>query len=150
MNSEQLDWFAHGRVIFNDSKGAHHVDQEKMWPVGIIAENWSLGIRNSFHPNSLTIKANALRQVGGWPEDLEVNEDQALMLFLNNRFVGKQLPIQIIRYRVWDKQTIADKNYLNKKKAAFKLIEQQLNQRRIEAGFKPIKAPPARPSPYKK
>jgi hypothetical protein len=86
----------------------HRITTQKLWRPRELEENWTSPF--AFHPNCVLINTASLRAVGGWPAT-GVNEDLALMLWLNRASTILAVPDPLIRYRVSDEQMTASSWY---------------------------------------
>ena len=120
---------------------AHRITQRNLWLPRQLEESWTSPF--VFHPNCVLINASRLRAVGGWPAT-GVNEDLALMLWLNRADGVLAVPEPLIRYRVSDEQMTASASYPDAKRQAFAFIASCVNAERAEHGLAPIE-PPASP-----
>ena len=116
----------------------HRITTQKLWRPRELEENWTSPF--AFHPNCVLINTASLRAVGGWPAT-GVNEDLALMLWLNRASTILAVPDPLIRYRVSDEQMTASSWYPEAKRQAFSFISGCVNAERAERRLAPIQPP---------
>jgi glycosyltransferase involved in cell wall biosynthesis len=120
---------------------AHRIGERKWWSPRELEESWTAPF--AFHPNCVLVDVDRLRSVGGWPA-AGVNEDLALMLWLNRSSPILAVPEPLIRYRVSDEQMTASSWYPEAKQQAFAFIAGCVNADRAAHGLAPVR-PPAKP-----
>jgi hypothetical protein len=135
-------WVGLSRTLLDGEPTAHTFEQGRLWAAGELSEAWSSPF--PFHPNSVICDRELLVASGGWPP-LSVNEDLAAVLLLAEVVAGRTVAATLTRYRVWGSQQVAAASYAAEKAAAFRVVEQLVNSRRLALGRRPVTAP--RPGP---
>lgn len=140
---EKFRWLSSNRLLTNGAETAHWSKEPRLWPAGSLAEEWTSPF--PFHPSSLLVRRDLLIEAGGWPK-METNQDLALALALSEIADGASTTHPVVRYRSWEGQSTASKEYPAQKKAAFRKIEVATNLIRAGLGRGEIVAPLPQPA----
>lgn len=135
---EDLGWIAGNRLLITGEKTSDWNNTGRGYCLGHLATEWTSPF--PFHPNSVAIRRTAIREVGGWP-DVEVNEDMALMLLLNEYHAGRVRTDVLTRHRERPKPSANQPAYLHETCTEFSAIETLINTHRSLLGRTPVRAP---------
>lgn len=133
-----LGWVGLSRTFIDGSPTKHTLADEQFFGPGQLSESWRSPFL--FHPNSVVLRTDLLRAVGGWPA-VASNEDLGMVLRVSEEAAGAVTPEILTRYRVWARQEVARSSYVEMKRLAFDYIETTLNARRLSAGRGAVCAP---------
>lgn len=134
----ELGWVGLSRTFVDGAATKHTFADVRDFAPGEFAEVWQAPLM--FHPNSVVLRTDVLRAVGGWPA-VASNEDLGMILFASELTAGRKIPATLTRYRVWDKQEVGKEGYPRLKRYAFDYIEVVLNATRARCGRVPIVQP---------
>lgn len=137
--SHDAAWCAGSPRLLDGSWTAHRVQQARQWRPRELEEHWTAPF--PFHPNAILADRALALAVGGWPA-LTGNQDLGFAFALNRVAPGWSLPHCVIRYRVWDEQTVSQGFYPRLKELDFAFLAAHLNADRAHAGL-PSVVPPA-------
>lgn len=135
-----LGWVGLSRTLIDGTETAHTVRSTQRFEPGVLAEFWTAPF--VFHPNSFLMRSELLLEIGGWPA-LTANEDLLLTLLASENRAGVVIPNVGTRYRVWNRQEVARKDYPQRKMQSFQIIEAIINAQRRRRGAREICAPTA-------
>ena len=133
-----LGWVGLSRTLIDGAPTRHTLAGEQHFGPGQLSESWRSPF--PFHPNSVVLRTDLLRAVGGWPA-VASNEDLGMVLRVSEEAAGLVIPDVLTRYRVWDRQEVARASYVEMKRLAFDYIETTLNARRLADGRDAVRAP---------
>lgn len=124
-------------------EGGHWIHARHHWPAGQLEEHWASPF--VFHPNSLLVRRDLVFAAGGWPATI-VNEDLGLCLRISSLASGAAVTPVVVRYRVWDAQTVAAPWYRDTKAETFDFLGATLNADRALRCLAAVEIPAAGPA----
>lgn len=133
-----LGWVSLNRTLMDGTPTSHWKNTARVYSPGELAMEWTAPF--SFHPNSIVYRTSTIVGIGGWPA-VGVNEDLGAALLASERDSGAFLPDILTRYRVWDKQVVAEEWYSSAKRLSFLFLEEIVNAVRYTAGRGQISSP---------
>ena len=132
-----IGWVACNRT-FMDGTPTPYWHRPNSWGPRYLAFDWTAPF--VFHPATIVIRTAIAWEHGGWPA-LSACEDLAFILRVSEHHGGRAISEVLLKYRVWEKQTLRSEGFAVEELIAHSYIENLLNTERERTRNPLIAAP---------